>query len=141
MMTQSRNDRRFSGQNEILFWATLAEFHARSCPSVTQPVSFWRDVVRVPRLLGRGLVKIYRYSLSPLIGFHCRYLPTCSDYADQALERHGLWAGGWMTLARLMRCHPWGNSGLDFVPAVPPPDARWYLPWRYGRWRGTNPAP
>jgi hypothetical protein len=98
-------------------------------------------VARAPRLLGRGLVKLYRVTLSPLIGFHCRYLPTCSDYADQALERHGLWAGGWMALARLLRCHPWGNSGLDFVPHVPPPDARWYLPWRYGRWRGTNSAP
>ena len=56
------------------------------------------------------------YTLSPLIGFHCRHLPTCSDYADQALDRFGLWAGGWMTLARLLRCQPWGTSGLDFVP-------------------------
>ena len=101
----------------------------------------WFNVTRAPRLGGRALVKLYRLTLSPLIGFHCRYLPTCSDYADQALERHGLWAGGWMTLARLLRCNPWGNSGLDFVPAVPPKDARWYLPWRYGRWRGTNSAP
>jgi putative membrane protein insertion efficiency factor len=108
---------------------------------VTEPVSLWRIIAQVPRSIGRALVKLYRYTLSPLIGFHCRYLPTCSDYADQALERHGLWAGGWMTLARLQRCHPWGNSGLDFVPAVPPPDARWYLPWRYGRWRGTNASP
>ena len=98
-------------------------------------------LVRVPSLCGRAAVKFYRVTLSPLIGFHCRYLPTCSDYADQALERHGLWAGGWMTLARLLRCNPWGNSGLDFVPAVPSKDARWYLPWRYGRWRGTNSAP
>jgi uncharacterized protein len=97
-------------------------------------------VARVPRLIGRELVRAYRLTLSPLIGFHCRYLPTCSDYAGQAMERYGLWAGGWMTLARLMRCHPWGNSGLDFVPDVPPRDARWYLPWRYGRWRGTNPG-
>ena len=92
-------------------------------------------------LLGRGMVKLYRLTLSPWIGFHCRYLPTCSDYADQALETHGLWAGGWMALARLSRCHPWGNSGLDFVPVAAPARARWYLPWRYGRWRGTNPAP
>ena len=98
-------------------------------------------VARAPRLFGRALLKLYRVTLSPLIGFHCRYLPTCSDYADQALAQHGLWAGGWMTLARLMRCHPWGNSGLDFVPSVPPTDARWYRPWRYGRWRGTNCAP
>ena len=71
---------------------------------------------RAPRLAGRGLIKAYRYTLSPLVGFHCRHLPTCSDYADQAIERYGLWAGGWMTLARLLRCHPWGTSGLDFVP-------------------------
>ena len=96
---------------------------------------------RSPRLAGRGLVKIYRLTLSPLVGFHCRYLPTCSDYADQALDRFGLWAGGWMTLARLLRCHPWGTSGLDFVPDAAPAGARWYLPWRYGRWRGANERP
>ena len=100
-----------------------------------------RRLAQVPSLCGRAAVKLYRITLSPLIGFHCRYLPTCSDYADQALQQHGLWAGGWMTLARLLRCHPWGNSGLDFVPPVPPQDARWYLPWRYGRWRGTNSTP
>jgi putative membrane protein insertion efficiency factor len=91
-----------------------------------------------PRRFGRGLIKIYRYTLSPLIGFECRHLPTCSDYADQALDRYGLWAGGWMTLARLLRCQPFGTSGLDFVPDAAPNNARWYLPWRYARWRGTN---
>ena len=91
-----------------------------------------------PRLLGRGAVKAYQYSLSPLIGFHCRHLPTCSHYADQAIQRFGLWAGGWMALARLARCHPFGTSGLDFVPDRLPEGARWYRPWRYGRWRSTN---
>jgi putative membrane protein insertion efficiency factor len=94
-----------------------------------------------PRLAGRGLVKVYRHTLSPLIGYECRHLPTCSDYADQALDRYGLWAGGWITLARLLRCQPFGTSGLDFVPEAPPPGARWYLPWRYARWRGTNATP
>ena len=96
---------------------------------------------RAPRLAGRGLVKAYRYSLSPLIGFHCRHLPTCSQYADVALDRFGLWAGGWMTLARLCRCHPFGTSGLDFVPDALDPRSRWFLPWRYGRWRGVNVTP
>src|SRR6185295_19454123 len=64
------------------------------------------NLLHAPRLAGRGLVKVYRYTLSPLVGFHCRHLPTCSDYADEALDRHGLWAGSWMTLARLLRCHP-----------------------------------
>jgi putative membrane protein insertion efficiency factor len=83
-------------------------------------------------------VKVYRHTLSPLVGFQCRHLPTCSDYADQAIARFGLWAGGWLTLARLLRCQPWGTSGLDFVPEALPANARWYLPWRFGRWHGVN---
>jgi putative membrane protein insertion efficiency factor len=93
---------------------------------------------RLPRLAGRGLIQAYRYTLSALVGFHCRHLPTCSQYADEAIDRHGLWAGSWMTLARLCRCHPWGTSGLDVVPQTLAPGARWFMPWRYGRWRGVN---
>ena len=93
---------------------------------------------RAPRLLGRGLIQLYRYTLSPFIGYECRHLPTCSHYAEEAIERYGLWAGGWMTLARLLRCQPFGTSGLDFVPDRLSTAAHWYLPWRYGRWRGTN---
>jgi putative membrane protein insertion efficiency factor len=89
----------------------------------------------------RALVAAYRLTLSPVLGYNCRHLPTCSQYADQAIERHGFWAGGWMTLARLLRCHPLGTSGLDFVASAPPSHARWYLPWRYGRWRGVNNPP
>ena len=106
----------------------------------------WEDRLRAtllrvahgPRMAARGLVRVYRYSFSALVGFHCRHLPTCSSYADEAIGRFGLWAGGWMTLARLCRCHPFGTSGLDFVPQTLPDHSRWYLPWRYGRWRGTN---
>lgn len=100
-----------------------------------------RCVREAPRNTGRALIKAYRYTLSPLIGFHCRHLPTCSEYGDEAIARHGLWAGGWMTLGRLCRCHPYGTSGLDFVPGETPKQARWYLPWRYARWRGTNETP
>jgi len=46
-----------------------------------------------------------------------------------------------MTSARILRCHPWGTSGLDFVPERLPENAHWYLPWRYGRWRGANETP
>ena len=98
-------------------------------------------IIRLPRLAGRGLVLAYRYGLSPVIGPRCRHLPSCSDYAEEAILRFGLWAGGWMTLARLLRCHSWGTSGLDFVPDALPAGARWWLPWRYGRWRGTNETP
>ena len=97
-------------------------------------------VTRLPRNAGRGLIWIYRHTLSPLVGYNCRHLPTCSVYGDEAIERFGLWGGGWMTLARLLRCQPWGTSGIDNVPQETPPGARWYLPWRYGRWRGVNGA-
>jgi uncharacterized protein len=107
-------------------------------PDPHVPIPLWRQARRLPRLAGRGLVKAYRYTLSPLVGFHCRHLPTCSEYADEALERHGLWAGAWMTLARLLRCHPWGTSGIDRVPLAPPAGASFYRPWRYGRWSWRN---
>ena len=73
-------------------------------------------MTRLPRNAGRGLIWIYRHTLSPLVGYNCRHLPTCSVYGDEAIERFGLWAGGWMTLARLLRCQPWGTSGIDNVP-------------------------
>ena len=100
-----------------------------------------RGALRLPRAAGRALIRGYRYTLSPLIGFHCRHLPTCSEYGDEALARHGLWAGGWMTLGRICRCHPLGTSGLDFVPPRKPERARWFLPRRYARWRSTNETP
>ena len=89
-------------------------------------------------LAARGLISAYRYTFSALVGAHCRHLPTCSAYADEAIGRFGLWAGGWMTLARLCRCHPFGSAGLDVVPTGLPANSRWYLPWRYARWRGTH---
>ena len=101
------------------------------------------DLLR-PHIVAKAVLKapihVYRWTLKPLMGLECRHLPTCSCYSDEALERHGLWAGGWMTLARLLRCHPWGTSGIDNVPRERPTGARWYLPWRYGRWRGVNPG-
>ena len=105
------------------------------------PKSCSKPRISVVQDLARALVKAYQLTLSPLVGYHCRHLPTCSQYADEAIARHGFWAGGWMTLARLSRCHPLGTSGLDFVARSMPPDARWYLPWRYGRWRRANPIP
>ena len=95
-------------------------------------------IQHLPRNAGRGLIWLYRATFSPLIGFNCRHIPTCSAYGDEAISRFGLWAGGWMTLARLMRCQPWGTSGIDNVPDKTPQDARWYLPWRYARWCGVN---
>ena len=89
----------------------------------------------------RGLVRAYQLSLSGVVGRQCRHLPTCSEYTMDALGRHGAWAGWWMGAARFCRCGPFGTSGLDFVCESLPPDAAWYRPWRYGKWRGTNERP
>ncbi len=60
----------------------------------------------------------YRWLISPLLGPRCRYLPTCSDYALDALRLHGAGQGGLLAVRRLARCHPWGGSGFDPVPAI-----------------------
>jgi len=64
------------------------------------------------RLLLRG----YRYFLSPMLGPACRFHPSCSQYADEALARHGLFSGGWLAARRLCRCGPWHPGGYDPVP-------------------------
>ena len=63
------------------------------------------------------LVRVYQVALSPLLGGHCRFHPTCSHYASEALTRHGARRGGWLTFRRLLRCHPFGGAGFDPVPA------------------------
>jgi putative membrane protein insertion efficiency factor len=67
-----------------------------------------------------GLVRAYRLLLSPWLGSACRFEPTCSAYALQALERHGAAAGTGLTAARLLRCHPWCAGGHDPVPEKAP---------------------
>ncbi len=64
-----------------------------------------------------GLVKAYRLLLSPSLGSNCRFEPSCSAYALQALQQHGAGMGSYLTLRRLGRCHPWCDGGLDPVPA------------------------
>lgn len=61
-------------------------------------------------------VRAYRAVFSPWVGHNCRYHPTCSAYALEALEKHGAFKGSWLTLRRIGRCHPWGRSGIDNVP-------------------------
>nr|WP_083507635.1 membrane protein insertion efficiency factor YidD [Aureimonas frigidaquae]BAT28141.1 UPF0161 protein [Aureimonas frigidaquae] len=68
------------------------------------------------RLLGLGLVRTYQLAFSPLVGGHCRHVPTCSEYAYEAVARHGLVAGSFLTGRRVARCGPFGCAGHDPVP-------------------------
>ncbi len=67
-----------------------------------------------------GLVRAYRFALKPWLGNACRFEPTCSAYALQALDQHGAAAGSALVVGRLLRCHPWCEGGCDPVPASPP---------------------
>lgn len=62
------------------------------------------------------LIKLYRYAISPYLAPSCRYTPTCSSYAIEAIERHGLFRGSWLAVRRVSRCHPWHEAGYDPVP-------------------------
>ena len=64
----------------------------------------------------RLLLRAYQWLISPWLGPSCRYQPSCSGYAMEAIDRHGAMRGGWLTLRRLSRCHPMGGSGYDPVP-------------------------
>ena len=77
--------------------------------------------IALPRRLLIGLVQAYRLLLKAWIGNDCRFEPSCSAYALQALERHGAAAGSYLMAARIARCHPWCAGGQDPVPAAPPP--------------------
>lgn len=63
-----------------------------------------------------GPIKLYQYLISPLLGPHCRFYPSCSHYAVEAIERHGIAYGSYLAVRRLSRCHPWHAGGLDPVP-------------------------
>lgn len=84
-------------QNE--FWKNLAS----SC----------RRIVALPFI---GLIRFYQKFISPLTPPACRYTPTCSQYGIEAIRKYGIVKGGWLTIKRISRCHPWGGSGYDPVP-------------------------
>lgn len=80
----------------------------------------------LPALLATGVVRGYQYTLRPVLGCNCRFWPSCSDYAVEALRTHGAARGGWLAARRILRCHPWHPGGVDPVPPAsgatrPPP--------------------
>lgn len=80
----------------------------------------FKKIISIPsaalNMLLKGMVIFYRGAISPLLPPSCRFTPTCSQYALEALRRHGPFRGSWLALRRILRCHPWGGSGYDPVP-------------------------
>jgi uncharacterized protein len=85
----------------------------RAAPATVAALRF---LVRLPARLVVGLLRVWQYLVSPVYGPTCRFYPSCSAYALEAVDRHGLVRGGWLALRRLGRCHPWNPGGVDPVP-------------------------
>jgi putative membrane protein insertion efficiency factor len=84
-----------------------------------------RAATRTRRITARaliGLVRAYQWALSPFLGMNCRFEPSCSAYAVDAIDRFGPLRGTGLAIRRILRCHPWGASGYDPVPEPPPRD-------------------
>jgi len=102
----------------------VTERHATRTPGSPPPAAVgarsagvvWTLVLQAPAAVAMGLVRFYRYALSPLLPRSCRFHPSCSAYALEAFRVHGLRRGGWLALKRIGRCHPWHDGGYDPVP-------------------------
>ena len=68
------------------------------------------------RVVLKGLIRLYRYLVSPMLGPNCRFYPSCSCYAEEAIEHHGIVRGSYLAARRILRCHPWHPGGYDPVP-------------------------
>lgn len=82
----------------------------------TRGAELWRGIKWVAISPFVALIRFYQLCISPFTPPSCRFTPTCSTYALQALRKHGLFKGGWLAIRRIARCHPWGGSGYDPVP-------------------------
>ena len=83
-----------------------------------------------------GCIAAYRFTLSAFMGRRCRFLPSCSEYSAESIDRYGAWRGFWLAVSRVSRCHPWGGEGFDPVPDDLD-DVGWRF-WRLGRWRSPK---
>ncbi len=89
-----------------------------------------RNLLKLP-------IHLYRWTLKGFFGWNCRHLPTCSEYAIEAVDKNGPWRGLWLIVSRLLRCNPWGTAGYDPVPDISS-QSHTFAPWRYGRWTGKH---
>ena len=80
---------------------------------------------RLARAMAKAPVHAYRWTLKPLVGWECRHLPTCSEYALEAIDRNGAWRGCWLALSRICRCHPWGRTDTIRCRISGPRTTRW----------------
>lgn len=88
-----------------------------AAPSPENRAGFWESVLLLPRNACIAVLSIYRSAISPLYGDVCKYYPSCSRYALEAIQQHGMIRGIWLGSRRLARCHPWALGGIDDVPA------------------------
>lgn len=94
-------------------------------------------IEKVAKAILSAPIHAYRWTLKPLLGHECRHLPTCSEFALEAIRINGAWRGAWLAASRIGSCHPWGTAGYDPVPdirSVRHP----YAPWRFGRYRQAH---
>ena len=90
----------------------------------------------LPIKVALGFIRFYQLTLSSLIGRTCRHLPSCSEYATDALKYHGGWKGGVLAFSRIIRCNPLGSQGYDPVPEEMGDHGIKF--WKYGRWTGKH---
>jgi hypothetical protein len=83
------------------------------------------ELLRLPSRMLIGLIGLYRLLISPVLAPSCRYWPSCSEYAIEALRRHGVAHGAWLATKRVCRCHPWSAGGVDDVPPAGLSNKRW----------------
>lgn len=79
-------------------------------------------LVKLPSLFLRLMIRLYQLFIAPLLGPRCRFYPSCSAYAAEAVTRHGALMGSWLAVKRIARCHPWNAGGFDPVPETPNPN-------------------
>lgn len=117
----------------------MSHEHAHHAPAKRYSRNWQGPFRKTPdRLLGLAFIRLYQLTLSSIVGSHCRHMPTCSEYAYEAVARHGLWSGGWLSLFRVTRCGPGGTHGIDNVPEELGPRYKWYTPWRFWQF-GRHP--